>query len=118
MFYRLLADFSLSHRIQVQNIALPAARTALILDPQDARSLDLLGQTMLTLQDYYSAERFLLQAVARDPSYAPAHLHLGMVLVQRGEMASARLEFDLADELGSGTWTAAQAQRFITYYYP
>ena len=118
MFYRLLADFSLSHRIQVQDIALPAARSALILDPQDARSLDLLGEIMLTLQDTYSAERFLLQAIARDPSYAPAHLHLGMVYVQRGELTSARLEFDQAEALGQGTWTATQAQRFITYYYP
>ena len=118
LYYRLLADFSLTHRIQVQDIALPAARTALILAPQDARSLDLLGQTMLTLQDYYSAERFLVQAVASDPAYAPAHLHLGMAFVQLGEMGRARQEFDQAAALGSGTWTAAQAQRFITYYYP
>jgi tetratricopeptide (TPR) repeat protein len=118
LFYRLLAEYSLSYRIQVGEIALPAARTAVILAPQDARSLDLLGQAMLILEDTYSAERFLLKAVENDPGYAPAHLHLGMVFVQRSEMQRARQEFDLAASLGSGTWTAAQAQRFITYYYP
>lgn len=118
MFYRLLADFSLSYRIQVRDIALPAARTALILAPQDVRSLDLLGHAMLILKDYYSAERFLVKAIASDPGYAQAHLHLGMVFIQRSEMTRARQEFDLAEDLGSGTWTATQAQRFIAYYYP
>lgn len=118
LFYRLLAEFSLSNRIQVRQIALPAARTAVILDPEEPRSLDLLGQVFLTLEDYQNAERFLLKALEIDPNYAPAHLHLGMVLVQRNEMLRARQEFDLAKTLGSDTWTIAQAQRFISYYYP
>jgi tetratricopeptide (TPR) repeat protein len=118
LFYRLLAEFSLTNRIQVRQIALPAARTAVILNPEEPRSLDLLGHVLLILEDYQSAERFLLKALQIDPDYAPAHLHLGMILLQRNEMQRAREEFDLAKTLGSDTWTITQAQRFISYYYP
>jgi len=118
LFYRLLAEFSLTNRIQLRQIALPEARTAVVLDPEDPRSLDLLGNVLLVLEDYQSAERFLLKALEVDPNYAPAHLHLGMILIQRNEMQRARQEFDLAKMLGSDTWTIAQAQRFISYYYP
>lgn len=118
LFYRLLAEFSLTNRIQVRQIALPAARTAVILDPEEPRSLDLLGNVLLILEDYQSAERFLLKALEVDPDYALAHLHLGMVLVQRNDMLRARQEFDLAKTLSSDNWTIAQAQRFISYYYP
>ncbi len=118
LFYRLLAEFSLTNRVQLRQIALPEARTAVVLDPEDPRSLDLLGHVLLILEDYQSAERFLIKALEIDPDYAPAHLHLGMVLVQRNEMQRARQEFDLAEKMGSDTWTIAQAQRFITYYYP
>ena len=118
LFYRLLAEFALSYQIQYREIALPAARSAVVLAPDDPRSLDVLGHTLLRLNDYHSAERLLVQAIQADPEYAAAHLHLGMVLVQRGEMERARQEFDLADSLGSGTFTATQAQRFLAYYFP
>jgi tetratricopeptide (TPR) repeat protein len=118
LFYRLLAEFALEHQIQVREIALPAARMAVILAPNDPLSLDLMGRTMIMLEDYHSAQRFLWQALEIQPEYAPAHLHLGMVLVQQGEMERGRQEFDLAETLGSGTSTATQAQRFLAYYYP
>jgi tetratricopeptide (TPR) repeat protein len=118
MFYRLLVEFCLTHQIQIRETGLPAARSALILAPEDTRSLDSIAQIMLLLEDYYSAERFLFRALEYNPAYAPAHLHLGMVFVQRGDMERGRQEFELAENLGSGTWTATLAQRFITYYYP
>ena len=117
-FYRLLAEFSLSHRIQIREIALPAARTAVILSPQDPHSLDILAQALIFLEDNLSAERFLLQALASDPLYAPAHLHLGMIYLERGELERGRQEFELAESLGSDSWTATQAQRYLGYYYP
>ena len=117
-FYRLLAEFSLTYHIQIREIALPAARTAVILSPQDPRALDILAQALLYLEDTLNAERFLLQALAIDPLYAPAHLHLGLVYIQRGEMERGRQELDLAGSLGSDSRTAAQAQRFIDYYFP
>ena len=116
LFYRLLAEFSLSHRIQIREIALPAARTAVILSPQEARSLDLLAQALILLEDSLSAERFLLQALESDPFYGPAHLHLGMIYLQRGEVARGRQEFELA--MGSDSWTVEQAQRYLGNYYP
>ena len=118
MFYRLLAEFCLSQQIQLRQTGLPAARSAILLSPQEPHSLDVMGHTLLMLEDLLSAERFLRRALAIDPSYAPAHLHLGMVFLQRGDMERGRQELDLAESLGSGTWTASQAQRFIAYYYP
>jgi len=118
LFYRLLAEYALDHQIQIREVALPAARSAVILAPADPSSLDLLGRTLLTLGDLLTAERLLLEALTVDSQFASAHLHLGMVFVQRGEMELGRQEFDLAETLGSGTLTATQAQRFLAYYFP
>jgi tetratricopeptide (TPR) repeat protein len=118
LFYRLLAEFSLDNQIQVREIALPAARSAVILAPDDPRNLDLFGRTLLSLGDLFNAERMVLKALRADPQLASAHLHLGMIYIQRNDLLRGRQEFTLANSLGSGTWTSVQAQRFLAYYFP
>ena len=117
-FYRVLVEFSLTHQIQVREIALPAARTAVILAPEDPEALVMIGRTLLALEDDLSAERFLFRALKIDPTLASAHLNMGIVFIQRGDMEKGRHQLDLAEAYGNGTWTATQAHRFITYYYP
>ena len=118
LFWRLLAQFSLDRQIQVRQLALPAARTALLLAPQDATSLDLLGKTLLALGDLFNAERFLRRAIAADAAYAPAHLHLGMLYLNRGEQALAQAEFQTAELLDPGAQMADQIERLDNYYFP
>ncbi len=117
-YWRLLAGFSMQYQIQVRELGLPAARRAVTLNPSDPQSLDTLAQTLLYLGDWLNAERFLRRALAIDSDYAPAHLHMGLVFYYRGDASRAELEFDLAESLAPGSWTAEQANRLLAYYFP
>ncbi len=118
-YWRMLAEFCLRHQIQVRQVALPAARQAVMLAPNDVQGLDVLGETLLLLGDNLNAERFLRRALESNPDYAPAHLHLGMVYLFQGDTQEARSEFARAETLApAGTWTADQAQRLMNLYFP
>jgi tetratricopeptide (TPR) repeat protein len=118
LFYRLLASFALENHIQIRQIALPAARQALNLDPGDVNSLDLMGQVMIALQDYHSAERFLQNALQVDPGFAPAILHLGEAYIYLGDSTAARQWLGIAQNSQPESWVASQAKRLLEYYFP
>lgn len=118
LFYRLLAVYAVENQIQIRELALPAIRQALIIDPSDSTSLDVMAQVMLILQDYHSAERFSLDALQSDPKYAPAYLHLGMAYVYLGESDSAYKWLSLAETVDPKSWVTAQARRLLDYYFP
>jgi Tfp pilus assembly protein PilF len=108
----------LQHQVQVRQIALPAIRQALLLSPDDPVILDLMGHTFFLLEDYSSAERFLLRAVQADPAYAQARLHLGMTYLLQGEISVAREQLSLAHDLAPQTQVAERAQRLLQRYFP
>jgi tetratricopeptide (TPR) repeat protein len=118
MYWRLLAQFSLQHQIQVHELALPAARQAIILAPEDAKSLDVMGQTLLLLGDLLNAERFLLRAVQADANYPPARLHLGIVYLNLGKTEAGVDQLRLARTLAPDAGTAEQVERVWSYYFP
>jgi len=118
LFYRLLAGFALDNHIQVRELALPAARQAIILAPHDSDSLDMMTQVMLALKDYHSAERYALQAVQSNPANLPAYLRLGTVYLDLGEPTLAYHWLNLARDSDPNSWIAAQASRMIEYYFP
>lgn len=118
LFYCLLAEFALEQKIQIRVLALPAARQALNLAPNDAHALDVMAQVMLVLKDYHSAERFALKALEADPAFTPAYLHLGTVYVYLEDAEHAREWLNRAKAAGANTWVAAQAQRMLEYYFP
>lgn len=118
LFYRLLAQFALDNNIQIHELALPAARQAVLLNPQDANSLDVMAQVMLELVDYRSAERYSIKAVQSDPKFAPAYLHLGTAYLYQGNSDLARLWLSRAESVDPSSWVAAQAARFLDYYFP
>ncbi len=118
LFYCLLAEFALDQQIQIRELALPAARHALDLAPNDAHSLDVMAQVMLMLRDYNSAERFAQNALRSDAGYAPAYLHLGTAYTYLNQPNLARQWLGLAKSAGTGTWVASQAQRMLEYYFP
>lgn len=118
IFYRLLAEFALENQIQIRELALPAARQAIMLNPSDSSSLDVMAQVMLRLQDYHSAERFSLDALHYDPGFAPAYLHLGTAYLYLGESDLAYQWLNQAKKVGPESWVSAQASRMLDYYFP
>ena len=118
LFYRQLAQFAMDNNIQIRELALPAVRKALLLDPQDASSLDMMAQVMLALLDYQSAERYAMDAVKSDASYAPGYLHLGTAYLYQGKSEQALQWLSLAQTIDPGSWVVAQATRLIDYYLP
>jgi tetratricopeptide (TPR) repeat protein len=117
-FWLILSEFSIRHGIQIRQIALPAARQALILAPADPASHDLMGHTLLLLGDYNNAERFLWQAIRLEPDYALAHLHLGLLSLLQGRSSDAIRQLTLATTLAPETPTAEQARRLLRRYFP
>ena len=118
LFYRQQAQFAMDNQIQIRELALPAARQAILLNPQDASSLDVMAQIMLMLVDYHSAERFSISALQADPHFAPAYLHLGTAYLYQGIPELARHWLSLAKTVDPDSWVAAQAARLLEYYFP
>jgi tetratricopeptide (TPR) repeat protein len=118
LFYRLLAQFALENQIQIHELALPAARQAIILNPHDSNSLDVMSQVMLILGDYHSAERYSLEALQYDAGFAPAYLHLGSAYLYLGKPDLAYQWLGAAKNVDPNSWVAAQASRMLDYYFP
>ncbi|MEJ2709078.1 MAG: hypothetical protein P8074_15805 [Anaerolineales bacterium] len=117
-FRRHLVNFSLKYEYELRPVGLQAARQAVILDASDPANLDAMAQVLIKLDDQVTAERFLQRAIQVDPTFAPAHLHLGLVFLFEGQEARAYDEFSLARSLSEGTLTAGQADRLLHSYFP
>jgi len=117
-FYRHLAAFSLSYEYQVRQIALPAARQALLLQPDDPESLVTMGQVLVLLGDLATAERYLNTALQIEPNQASAHLQLGLLYILRGDRQAAFAKWTLVQSLAPGSPASDQAQRLLQNYFP
>ena len=113
-----LANFSAVNLTQLQEVGLPAARTALTLTSNSAEALDLMGRVMLGLEDTASAERFLQQAIDKDASYAAAYLHLGQLYLDEKQPDKAYPLIKKASDLaGSDAETGMFAKRLLDRYF-
>lgn len=117
-YVHILAEFSLIYEYAIPEIALPAARRAVIRNPSDPANLDLMAQVMTKLGDRVSAARFIYRALEIDPLNVPARLHLGFLYLLDGQYDAARQEFDLINQLAPESVSAEQAQRLIDAYFP
>lgn len=116
-YYRLLALFSLEHEYHVRQIALPAARQAAILAPNDPQSLDTLGQVLLLLGDLTSAQRFFFHALEVQPDFAAAYLHLGLVYALQGDAQGGLQAWNRVVALAPDSPLAEQARRLMESYF-
>ena len=89
MIWQQIAEYCLVHDLELRQVGLPAARQAVVLMPDSAHYLDTFGRVMLQLGDFASAERFLQQAIGRDPDFSAATLHLGQLYLSQGQTAQA-----------------------------
>jgi tetratricopeptide (TPR) repeat protein len=118
LFYRLLAQFALDNNIQIRELALPALRQALLINPKDSKTLDMMAEVMLALMDYQSAERYALEAVRADAGYAPSYLHLGISYLYQGKSTLALHWLSMAQSIDPASWAAGQATMMIDAYFP
>jgi tetratricopeptide (TPR) repeat protein len=117
-YQRILASFSLSYNVDVREVALPAARQALIINPGSPQNLDLMGQVLIRLNDCTNARRFLERAVSLDEGYAAAHLNLGVAQALCGDMRSAVEALRQAKRLAPEGPIGEQADRLLEAYVP
>jgi len=112
-----LAQFCVLYGVDTQNTGLSAAREALRLAPEDAKTLDLVGWMLLTNRDAYTAERFLQQALGKDNWNPVFHLHLAQVFLQTGRLKEAEDHLRRAVELDPDGSTRLQAERLLARYF-
>lgn len=112
-YWALLADFCLSREIEIAETGVPAARNALVLQPESAESLDLLGQGHLRLGNHVLAERLLSKAVGLAPTSARPRLHYGMLLLAVDRVSEAVAHLSAAAELGGDTPVGRLARRAL-----
>lgn len=114
IFWRMLADFSVSRRVEVAETGLPAARNAVALQPGSALALDVLGYGHLLQGNQALAERLLTRAVTLDPESASARLHYGLLLRDLEREAEAVVQLQAASRLGGDTPTGELARRALS----
>ncbi len=117
LYYQYLARFCVEYDISVQPTGLPAARQAVVLSPDDPGALDVMGWTMVYLEDFATAERFLQQALERDATYALASLHLGQLYLQQQDFDRAYPYIKQASVLGGEGSIGLVAKRLLLRYY-
>lgn len=112
-FWRLLAQFSLRHEIELRRVGLPAARNAYLLAPEDATACDDLGYGYYLVGDSALASRFLRRALELDPMRPLTQYHFGLLLIQQNEIAEARAAFEIAARLDPQGAIGSLAERTL-----
>ncbi len=112
-YRRYWIEFMLHYNVEVERLALPAARQLAVEYPKDAAVLDLMGQVFLRLGDLESAGRFLQRALAIEAESAAIHLHLGQLYLLQSNTAAARAELQQVLELEPSGPLATVAQRLL-----
>ena len=64
-------------------------QSVLRIAPDDYRALDLLGVVRVLQQNQSGAEQLFLRAIRKNPDFAPARAHLGLVYLQQNRMEEA-----------------------------
>lgn len=112
-YWRLLAIFCAQNNVNIRDVGIPAAQKAVVLAGDDPASLDVLGWLLTLDARYEEASRMLTQALELDPTYGPAHLHLGMLYMQTNDRTSAYDHLVQARDLGN-----EEAGMVLKQYFP
>lgn len=112
-YWRMLAIFSAQNNVNIRDVGVPAAQQAVVLDSENSASVELLGWLLLLDARYEESERMLLQALELEPNNALAHLHLGMLYLEKNDRTLAQSHFVTARDLGN-----TDAQTILNQYFP
>ncbi len=108
-FWSACAQMALAHHLPPEH-ALPCARRAAALKPQDPQAALLLAQALLEQGDEVTAQRLLLRLQQQRPGFAPAYLYLSVAALQAGQPRQAREYLRWARALGPTQSPAWQAR--------
>jgi Flp pilus assembly protein TadD len=117
-FWKLLAQYSLMNEIEVPTLGLPAARNAVVLNPNDPVSLDSLGYAHFLIGNFRMSERLLWHAVNLAPRRADIQYHIGLLRYAQGEDHKARAAFSMTILLDPGGAIGQLAARILTNIRP
>jgi tetratricopeptide (TPR) repeat protein len=112
-FWLLLALVSLENEIQVREIALPAARNAVTLDPESPAALDALGYCHYLLEDLIYAETYIRRSIEIDPNSALSQYHFGLLKLIQEETAIAIAAFKTAYKIDPDGPIGMRAKRAL-----
>ena len=112
-YWRMLAIFCAQNNVNIRDVGIPAAQRAVVIDPENAASVELLGWLLLLDERHEESERQLLHALELDPHNALAHLHLGMLYLEKNDRPQAQSHFITARDLGN-----TDAQVILNQYFP
>jgi tetratricopeptide (TPR) repeat protein len=117
-YWRLLAIVCAQNNTWVEEIGLPAAQKAAELAPKDVAVLDTLGWSYLASRRYHTAEQTLLEAIALEPDYLSAHLHLAMTYLAQGNHESAFHKLVYIQDADPNGETGRFASQLLAQYFP
>jgi Tfp pilus assembly protein PilF len=116
--WQVLARFSVDYDIQVEDVGLPAARQAVLLDGDDPAAQTLLGRAYMLLGNDHYPKRFFTQALEIDEAYPDAHLYLGIFYLEHGEPENAKIHLETALQLDGDGAIGRLAQQILERYFP
>ena len=116
-YVREFLKFSIQFNLNLHDVALPVARKLVALNPKNPISLDLMGDILLRLGDMFNAERFFLRALAQDPEYDQAHLHLGQLYLSQTKKELAQYHFGRVLEVSTNAEVKARARKSLDAYF-
>lgn len=117
-FWLLLAQYALSREIEIESVALQAARNAVALKPRNAVGLGTLGYGYYLIENYMMSERLLDESVQIDPTLASTHYYLGLLRLAQGQTSRARAALELAVLLDPGGTVGRMAELALDYASP
>lgn len=109
-----LARFCGEYKVEIQEIGLPAARQALLIDEDNWEAFDTLGWLFLILEDYTSAERFLTSAYKAAPESALVNLHLGQLFYFQNKSQLATYFLNRCIEFAENEALIELANKFLS----
>lgn len=119
--WMMLARLSIENNLKVEEIGLPAARQAVLLDPESPAATLLLGRAYLLVENALLAERFFAKTIQLDPQMAAPHLYLAIIYLNQENRQPAKphlMEALSLAEANGDQAIADQAEKFLDLYFP
>ncbi|MGB9521655.1 MAG: hypothetical protein ACPL6F_02755, partial [Anaerolineales bacterium] len=113
-----LLRFDIQNNYLLQEEALPLARRLIYQHPDDLESMDLLALVLFALRYDQRAQLLFERVIRLEPHNAAAHLHLALVLLEKGQRGLAYHELTQTIALADNDSIEEQARRLLIYITP